>query len=97
MRRTAAAALLAIGALAVNAAPAHAQGGQVVVFENEFLPLTHYVDPAGCHNMPALAHVIDNLTDRPIRIYTAPHCLGPYLEIQPGYGSHIHGAGSFSA
>jgi hypothetical protein len=47
--------------------------------------------------MPPLAHVIDNLTDQPIRIYTLPNCWGPYLEIQPGYGSHIHGAGSFSA
>jgi hypothetical protein len=97
MRRAATAALLAIGALAMAAAPANAQSGEVVVFQNEFLPLTQYADPAGCYNMPALAHVIDNLTDQPIKLYTTPNCFGPYVEIQPGYGSHIHGFGSFSA
>jgi hypothetical protein len=97
MRSAVAAVLLAIGALAISAAPANAQGGRVVVFQSEFQPLTQYADPAGCYNMPALAHVIDNLTSRPIKLYTAPNCLGPYLQIRPDYGSHIHGLGSFSA
>jgi hypothetical protein len=68
-----------------------------VVFENELLPLDVYKDPHGCHNFPALSHVAVNLTGRPMRFHTLPDCLGPaLLTVQPGHGTHVHGAGSFS-
>ncbi len=98
MRRAATVLLLVCAALTTAIAPAQAAVGQVVVFATELQPLTVYTDPDGCRTLPPAAHVLDNLTDRPIRHYAAPGCLGPYLTIQPGYGSHVQGlGGSFSA
>ncbi|MFJ3098741.1 hypothetical protein [Streptomyces hydrogenans] len=72
--------------------------GDVVVFSTEFQPLDVYRDPAGCHQLPTVAHVLTNQTDRPVRIYGNPFCLGPSVVVQPGYGTHVPGgAGSFSA
>ncbi|WP_240509850.1 hypothetical protein [Streptomyces malaysiense] len=75
-----------------------AASGDVVVFSTEVQPLDVYHDPAGCRRLPALAHVLSNLSDQPVRIYGNPFCLGPSLVVQPGFGTHVPGgAGSFSA
>ncbi|MFH8341797.1 hypothetical protein [Streptomyces sp. AM6-12] len=80
------------------AGSAQAASGDVVVFSTEVQPLDVYHDPVGCHRLPALAHVLSNLSDEPVRIYGNPFCLGPSLAVQPGYGTHVPGgAGSFSA
>ncbi|GHJ91360.1 MULTISPECIES: hypothetical protein [Streptomyces] len=72
--------------------------GDVVVFSTEVQPLDVYRDPAGCRQLPTVAHVLTNQTDRPVRIYGNPFCLGPSVVVQPGYGTHVPGgAGSFSA
>ncbi|WP_199573114.1 hypothetical protein [Streptomyces murinus] len=92
-------ALVAVGAVLGLTAPAQADAsGDVVVFSTEVQPLDVYHDPAGCQRLPALAHVLSNLSDQPVRIYANPFCLGPSLVVQPGYGTHVPGgAGSFSA
>ncbi|MFF7789823.1 hypothetical protein [Streptomyces sp. NPDC007991] len=75
-----------------------AASGDVVVFSTELQPLDVYRDPEGCRQLPAAAHVLSNLTDQPVKIYSNPFCLGPSLVVQPGYGTHVPGgAGSFSA
>ncbi len=93
-------ALAAAGAAVLGlTAPARAAAsGDVVVFSTEAQPLDVYRDPAGCQRLPALAHVLSNLSDQPVRIYGNPFCLGPSLVVQPGYGTHVPGgAGSFAA
>lgn len=88
----------AVATVGLAAAPAQAAAtGQVVVFSTEFQPLDVYTDPDGCHKLPITSHVVDNLTDQPIKIYGDPFCLTPGLTIAPGYGSHVSGVGSFSA
>ena len=88
----------AVATVGLAAAPAQAAAtGQVVVFSTEIQPLDVYQDPSGCHKLPPLSHVIDNLTDQPITIYADPFCLTPGLVVQPGYGSHVVNVGSFSA
>ncbi|MEU3609757.1 hypothetical protein AB0E83_30595 [Streptomyces sp. NPDC035033] len=90
--------LIAAGSMLGLAAPAQAAAGDVVVFSTEVQPLDVYHDPTGCQALPALAHVLTNQTDRPVKIYGNPFCLGPSLTVQPGYGTHVPGgAGSFSA
>ncbi|MFI1524216.1 hypothetical protein [Kitasatospora cineracea] len=94
--------LVAAGSVLGLAAPAPAAGGpavgDVVVFSTEAQPLDTYVDPAGCQQLPTLAHVLTNQTDRPVKVYGNPFCLGPSVVVQPGYGTHVPGgAGSFSA
>lgn len=90
--------LLAAAALTALPAAAAAATGQVTVFETEVQPLTTYDDPAGCHKLPAAAHVLTNRTDEPVRIYGDPFCLTPSLTVQPGHGSHVApGSSSFSA
>ncbi|MEV7216334.1 hypothetical protein AB0O31_25000 [Kitasatospora cineracea] len=94
--------LLAAGSVLGLAAPAPAAvrsaSGDVVVFSTEAQPLDVYRDPAGCQQLPALAHVLTNQTDGPVKIYSNPFCLGPSVVVQPGYGTHVPGgAGSFSA
>ncbi|MFC8794470.1 hypothetical protein [Streptomyces cinereoruber] len=72
--------------------------GDVVVFSTEAQALDVYGDPSGRHRLPAVAHVLTNRTDKPVRIYGNPFCLGPSVAVQPGYGTHVPGgAGSFSA
>ncbi|MFJ6247255.1 MULTISPECIES: hypothetical protein [unclassified Streptomyces] len=91
--------LIAAGSMLGQAAPARADAvGDVVVFSTEAQALDVYGDPAGCHRLPTVAHVLTNRTDRPVRIYGNPFCLGPSVTVQPGYGTHVPGgAGSFSA
>ncbi len=72
--------------------------GDVVVFSTEVQPLDVYRDPSGCQRLPTAAHVLNNQTDGPVRIYGNPFCLGPSVVAQPGHGVHVPGgAGSFSA
>jgi hypothetical protein len=99
-----AAALAAAAVVGLAAAPAHAATGQVVVFSTEVQPLEVHQDPSGCHQLPPLAHVIDNLTDATIKVYADPFCTIPATlpisgigELPPGYGTHVTGVGSFSA
>ncbi|WP_219471106.1 hypothetical protein [Nonomuraea rhizosphaerae] len=90
-------AAVATASLLGAALPAQAATGQVVIFEVEATPLTVYTDPTGCKKLPLGAHVLNNQTDRPVRIYGDPLCLGPFMTVQPGYGSHVQaGSGSFS-
>ncbi|MGW3467627.1 hypothetical protein ACWDKQ_03980 [Saccharopolyspora sp. NPDC000995] len=87
-------ALSAMGAVAV---PASAATGQVTVFETEAQPLTTYENPDGCYKLPLAAHVLNNQTDKPVRIYGDPFCMTPSLTVEPGRGSHVApGSGSFS-
>lgn len=103
MRRLiASAAVTAVGAtvlaVAGNTAPAAAAQGKVVVFSLEVAHLSIYDNPTGCKKLPLEAHVLDNLTDRPVTIYADPWCATPGLTVQPGDGSHVvPGSGSFSA
>ncbi len=79
------------------ATAASAATGEVTVFETETTRLTTYADPSGCHKLPLAAHVLNNHTDRPVRIYGDPFCAGPSVTVQPGFGSHVApGSGSFS-
>ncbi|MFE4591883.1 hypothetical protein [Streptomyces laurentii] len=95
---TALAGLAQIPAVAAPAAPAASSGGTVTVFETEAQALTVYEDPRGCQALPALAHVLGNHTDRTVRVYGNPFCLGPAVTVAPGHGTHVPGgAGSFSA
>lgn len=72
--------------------------GDVVVFSTEVQPLDVYRDPSGCQQLPTVAHVLNNQTDRPVRVYGNPFCVGPSVVVQPGHGTHVPGgAGSFSA
>ncbi|MBD0710633.1 MULTISPECIES: hypothetical protein [unclassified Streptomyces] len=99
MRRSHITLALAFGAaLGLLQSPAFAAEGTVTVFQTELQPLSVYENPRGCHKLPAAAHVLANETDRPVRIYGDPFCLGPSLTVAPGYGSHVApGSGSFSA
>lgn len=69
--------------------PASAATGEVTVFETELGPLTICHDPAGCHKLPAAAHVLADHASAPKRIYVDPLCAGPTLTVRPGYGSHL--------
>lgn len=100
----AAAAAAALLALAAPATVAEAATGQVVVFSTEAQPLDVYTDPTGCQKLPPLAHVLDNLTDAPIRVYADPYCTVPATlpdgapgTLRPNYGTHVTGIGSFRA
>src|SRR4051794_15082704 len=88
----------AVLAFVGDAVPASAAQGQVVVFSTENAPLDKYDDPSGCTKLPDAAHVLDNLTDKPVTIYGDPQCLSPGPVVDPGYGTHVPaGSGSFSA
>ncbi|MGW1840102.1 hypothetical protein [Streptomyces sp. NPDC002067] len=91
----AAAVALGVAGPAVAAGP---EGGEVAVFSTEAQPLDVYRDPEGCHALPAAAHVLANLTDRPVKVYGNPFCLGPSVVVLAGHGTHVPGgAGSFSS
>ncbi|TQF07644.1 hypothetical protein E6W39_29405 [Kitasatospora acidiphila] len=86
------------------AAPAQAASGQVVVYSTQLRPLDVYKDPHGCTKLPLDAHVLDNLTDSTITVYTDPYCTFPLTEnaltlgqLKPGHGTHVSGTGSFKA
>ncbi|MEV6353943.1 hypothetical protein ACWEP8_02370 [Streptomyces hydrogenans] len=90
--------LVAASAVLGLAGSAQAATGDVVVFSTEVQPLDVYRDPVGCQQLPTVAHVLTNQTDRPVRVYGNPWCIGPSVVVQPGYGTHVPGgAGSFSA
>lgn len=101
--------LTAVGILTFGpGAPAlAATQGKVVVFDTETpvnptlmgTKLDQYDNPQGCITLSAAAHVLDNLTDTPVKVYGSPGCMGPSLTIPPGYGSHVPPGkiGSFSA
>ncbi|GGR00399.1 hypothetical protein GCM10010195_65390 [Kitasatospora griseola] len=92
------AAASVIGLAAPAPAAPRAASGEVVVFSTEAQPLDVYRDPSGCQQLPAIAHVLNNQTDRPVQVYGNPFCLGPSVTVQPGRGTHVPGgAGSFSA
>jgi hypothetical protein len=105
MRRTVITlAIAATTLVGVAAAPAQAATGQVVVYSSQFQPLDVYRDPKGCNQLPPFAHVLDNLTDSTITVYADPWCTVPFAEdglsfgrLAAGYGTHVTGAGSFSA
>ncbi|MEU2925982.1 hypothetical protein ABZ636_13195 [Streptomyces sp. NPDC007251] len=87
-----------LAGIAASGTAVAADSGDVVVFRNEFVPLTVYQNPHGCHKLPVDAHVLTNRTDRPVTVYGDPFCLTPGLIVQPGYGAHVApGSGSFSA
>ncbi|WP_372410666.1 hypothetical protein [Streptomyces luteireticuli] len=79
--------------------PAQAAGGEVVVFQVDALPLKHYPNPQGCTNLStALHHVLINQTDRPVKVYNLPNCIGvPLATVQPDTGAHADTFLSFSA
>ncbi|MEU9853748.1 hypothetical protein [Streptomyces sp. NPDC047974] len=90
--------LVAASAVLGPAGSAQAATGDVVVFSTEVQPLDVYRDPSGCQRLPTVAHVLNNQTDGPVRIYGNPFCVGPSVVVQPGHGTHVPGgAGSFSA
>ncbi|MGW4378986.1 hypothetical protein [Kitasatospora sp. NPDC004531] len=92
------AAASVLGMAAPAPAATRAASGEVVVFSSELLPLDVYRDPSGCQQLPTVAHVLNNQTDRPVQVYGNPFCIGPSVAVQPGYGTHVPGgAGSFSA
>jgi hypothetical protein len=105
MRRTTSAVLFAASALAATAAPAHAATGSVVIFSTEIQPIARYLNPGNtCQSVPLTSHVLLNLTDSPIKVYADPFCSIPATlpitglgVLQPGYGTHVVGVGSFSA
>ena len=93
--------LIALGVaglmMGITATPAQAATGQVVVFSTELTPVTVYENPRGCKAFPPLAHVLNNQTDKPVRIHGDPLCLTPGMTVLPGYGMHVpEGFGSFS-
>ncbi|MFJ5927222.1 hypothetical protein ACIQF6_31990 [Kitasatospora sp. NPDC092948] len=92
------AAASVLGAAAPAPAAPRAANGQVVVFSTELQPLDVYNNPSGCQQLPTVAHVLSNQTDRPVQVYGNPFCVGPSAVVQPGFGTHVPGgAGSFSA
>ncbi|MGW0363387.1 hypothetical protein [Streptomyces sp. NPDC002990] len=98
MRRSLVTLVLASSAaLGLLQTPATAAEGTVTVFRTEVQPLAVYENPMGCHKLPTAAHVLTNATDRPVRVYGDPFCLGPSVTVAPGHGSHVvPGSGSFS-
>ncbi|MBD0734692.1 hypothetical protein [Streptomyces sp. CBMA29] len=103
-RSTTMIAMAAAAVIGLGVTPAQAATGQVVVFSVEGQPLKVYQDPTGCQRLPSLAHVLDNLTDQPVRVFADPFCTVPATlpttgvgVLPPGYGTHVTGVGSFSA
>jgi hypothetical protein len=84
-----------VGGAASAAEPKPASTGKIIIFSTEFQPLDQYKDPSGCLQMPALAHIIVNLTDRDVTAYGFPGCVGPSIfTVKPGFGIHTAGFGS---
>ncbi|WP_241844602.1 hypothetical protein [Kitasatospora sp. CB01950] len=92
------AAASVLGMAAPAPAATRSASGEVVVFSTEAQPLDVYRNPSGCQQLPTIAHVLTNQTDRPVHVYGNPFCVGPSVTVQPGNGTHVPGgAGSFSA
>lgn len=81
---------LAAAVLLVPLSPAaQAATGRVVVFSVEVTPLETYDNPKGCRSLPEGAHVLANLTDGDVTIYSDPVCLVPLVRVEKGYGTHV--------
>ncbi|WP_051772517.1 hypothetical protein [Saccharothrix sp. NRRL B-16314] len=81
---------LASAVLLASPAPvAQAATGQVVVFSVEIAPLETYENPKGCKALPDGAHVLSNLTDGPVTIFSDQLCLVPLVTVEAGYGTHV--------
>lgn len=79
------------------ARPALAADGQVMIFAHELRPMNVYQNPVGCQKIPVDAHILINLTDKPVSVYADPFCVTPSLSIQPGHATHVSlGTGSFN-
>ena len=89
--------ILAVSATSPNDAVAQEVAERVIVFENEFTPLTAFDDIESCNNAPPLAHTIMNLTSRPITLYADDICGVPLVELGPNFGSHVAPGQSSSA
>ena len=87
--------VLAATALTLPVTPAaQAATGQVVVFSVEYEPLATYDNPRGCKSLPVGAHVLANLTDGDVTIYSDGACLAPLLIVGKGYGTHVPNYGA---
>jgi hypothetical protein len=89
--------LAAAPARAAAPSPSGTSANEVVIFQNELQPVTEYKNPHGCYNLPTFSHVLGNLTDRPIKVYAAPNCMGPSVTFPAGWGTHAFAPGSFAA
>jgi hypothetical protein len=99
MKRLFSAALSTLAATVLLAAvspSAQAAAGRVAVFSTEFTPVKIYEDPRGCNKLPPDSHVLVNLTDADVVVYSDPFCLSPGLVVAEEYGSHVAGSGAFS-
>ncbi|ONI86802.1 hypothetical protein ALI22I_24735 [Saccharothrix sp. ALI-22-I] len=86
---------LAAGALLVPlGTAAQAATGKVVVFSVEIVPLETYENPKGCKQLPDGAHVLANLTDGDVTIYSDPMCFAPLVTVEKGYGTHVPPVGA---
>lgn len=68
---------------------AQAATGAVVVFSVETSPLGTYENPEGCHALPPGAHVLANLTDGDVTIYSDAWCVARLVSVKRGYGTHV--------
>ncbi|MEU3020321.1 hypothetical protein ABZ635_23330 [Nocardiopsis sp. NPDC007018] len=91
-------AALVLGGVLMGAVPAHAATGEVVVFKTELEDLERYTDPApgSCHQLPATAHVLFNMTDSEVRIHPGTTCLTRGVLVVPDRGWHAPPSGLFS-
>ncbi len=89
--------LVAAGSVLGSAGGAQAAAtGQVAVYTADAVPLEVHQDPSGCHQLPYSAQVLSNLTDKPVKVYQDQYCAGgAEVEVLPGYGMNVQGAGSF--
>ena len=97
MNRVIGVVLSALAATALSAPftpAAHAATGKVVVFSVEIAPLETYDNPKGCKTLPVGAHVLANLTDRDLIIYSDAACFAPLVTVEPGYGTHVPNYGA---
>ncbi|WP_238412154.1 hypothetical protein [Saccharothrix deserti] len=87
-------ALAAVVLLVPFTPAAHAATGRVVVFSVEVVPLETYDNPRGCKSLPPGAHVLANLTDGDVTIYSDPMCFSPLVAVEEGYGTHVPALGA---
>jgi hypothetical protein len=90
------AALAAVASTAdATTTPPPASQDKVIIFSTEFQPLSEIDHPTGCIQMPVLAHIVVNLTGKPMTAYAFPSCAGPQIwTVKPGFGVHTAGFGS---
>lgn len=71
--------------------------GKITIFEHEVTQLSAFENPDLCHNAPALAHTIANLTDRKMVLFADERCGVPLAFLEAGSGSHVAPGQSFQA